>query len=114
MTALMPALRAISAVFLLGLLGCAADGKRDQAGRSMELSAAGLVSPEDADLNVGLWIPPRLISSIERKIRDNIGVNETIKLVQPGGAGRGHITTERFELMFFSTEVMQKLSSVDR
>ncbi len=96
---------------ILALTACAADGPRDAGGKVMALGESAAVKPEDADLNVGVWIEPNLIASIQRRIRDNTGVNEEIRLVQPNGPGRGQISSQRIVGVFFNQRTIDDFSS---
>lgn len=80
----------------------------------MAMSESAAVKPEDADLNVGAWIEPNLIVSIQRRIRDNVGVNEDIRLVQPNGTGRGQISSQRIVGAFFNQRTLDDFSSAAR
>jgi hypothetical protein len=109
----------ISKVFLsaigasvLGLAvgGCAADAPRDAGGTIVSMSPGTALKAEDTDLNIAVWIDPRLVRDAERKLRDNSGINETVNLVQTNGQGRGVVHSERLPGGIFSDNTKSDLA----
>lgn len=77
----------------------------------MSFGEAQTLNADQTDLNVAMFIDPRIISKIERRIRDNKGINEKFDLLGPG---RGVITTQRVRYGFFSRFAAEDLNTSEK
>ncbi len=69
----------------------------------MSLRNAGPLTADATDLTVGLFLDPRMISKVERQIRDNRAVHDTIDLVGVNEAGSGKIFSQRATGRWYSS-----------
>lgn len=103
----------LAVLLLLGISGCGGTWERDSGGRPGLISAAAPVEPQDADLNIGGWIDPLLIRSVERRTRDAFGILEEIRLAQADGPGHGRINTERLIGTVYSPQTFARFHSIE-
>lgn len=98
----------------LGLAACVTDGPRDAGGRVMALSEPKPLTADQTDLSIGNWIDPRSFTKIERIVRDNQGITDSVTLRGPNNSGSGSIRSQRFDGAFFSLSTADDIDNVEK